>query len=62
MMYNDLLNEAIIQSLLEQERQAQDPDLADEDKILAEVMKMSALEYQKNTGQIDLSHLKRKNK
>lgn len=25
-------------------------------------MKMSALEYQKNTGQIDLSHLKRKRK
>lgn len=25
-------------------------------------MKMSALEYQKNTGQIDLSHLKRKKK
>ena len=62
MMYNDLLNEAIMQSLLEQDRQQADPNLADEDKILAEVIKMSALEYQKNTGQIDLSHLKRKKK
>ena len=28
--------------------------------MLKEVMKMSALEYQKENGQIDLSHLKRK--
>jgi hypothetical protein len=63
MIYNDLLNEAILQSLLDQERQQQEAnDLADEDKILAEVMKMSALEYQKNNGQIDLSHIKRKKK
>ena len=36
------------------------PNQDDEDKMLKEVMKMSALEYQKENGQIDLSHLKRK--
>ena len=30
--------------------------------MLKEVLKISALEYQKGSGQIDLSHLKRKNK
>ena len=36
------------------------PSENEEEKILQEVMKMSALEYQKNSGKIDLSHLKRK--
>ena len=31
-----------------------------EEKMLKEVMKISALEYQKDNGQLDLSHLKRK--
>jgi hypothetical protein len=38
------------------------PSHNEEEKILQEVMKMSALEYKKTTGQIDLSHLKRKQK
>jgi hypothetical protein len=38
------------------------PSENEEEKILQEVMKMSALEYQKNSGKIDLSHLKRKQK
>ena len=38
------------------------PSENEEEKILQEVMKMSALEYQKNSGKIDLSHLKRKPK
>ena len=29
---------------------------------MAEVLKISSLEYKKNTGQLDLSHLKRKPK
>jgi len=38
------------------------PSENEEEKILQEVMKMSALEYQKNSGKINLSHLKRKPK
>ena len=31
----------------------------EEEKILKEVMKMSSLEYQKQNGKIDLSHIKK---
>lgn len=69
-VYQEMLNEAIIQSLLEQDRENQIAEEANadlvlpnqeaEEKMLKEVMKMSALEYQKENGQLDLSHLKRK--
>ena len=63
-----MLNEAIIQSLLEQDRKAHEastgnlvlPNQEAEEKMLKEVMKISALEYQKEKGELDLSHLKRK--
>ena len=54
-MYDDMINEAIIQSLLEQDRreeQAQQNRMEelqipeqDDEKILKEVMKLSQLEY-----------------
>ena len=67
-----MLNEAIIASLMEQtkldsqnNRAGANQDLQipemDDEKILKEVMKMSSLEYQKQTGGIDLSHLKKNN-
>ena len=71
-MYDDMLNEAIIASLMEQDTSNNHPGAAgnfntelnipdaDDEKILKEVMKMSSLEYQKQTGGIDLSHLKKK--
>ena len=36
------------------------PNKEDEEKMIKEVIKLSALEYQKEEGKIDLSHLKRK--
>lgn len=36
------------------------PNQEAEEKMLKEVMKISALEYQKEKGELDLSHLKRK--
>lgn len=54
--YQDDINEAIIQSLFEQEQNAE------EEKILREVMKISALEHQKHIGVLTLDHLKRKPK
>jgi hypothetical protein len=56
MIYQDDINEAIIQSLFEQEQNAE------EEKILREVMKISALEHQKQIGALNLDHLKRKPK
>ena len=56
-----MLNEAIIQSLLEQENASADQETIDqENQILKEVLKMSSLEHQKNTGQLDLASIKRK--
>jgi len=52
-MFQDDLNEAIIQSLFEQEQNAE------EEKLLREVMKISALEHQKQIGALNLDHLKR---
>ncbi|CDW91090.1 UNKNOWN [Stylonychia lemnae] len=52
--YQDLINEAIIQSIFEQERSAE------EEKMLREVMKLSSLEHKKNNGQLDLNALKKK--
>ena len=52
--YKDLINEAIIQSIFEQERSAE------EEKMLREVMKLSALEHKKINGQLDLNALKKK--
>ena len=54
--YQDDINEAIIQSLFEQEQNAE------EEQILREVMKISALEHQKQIGALNLDHLKRKAK
>ena len=54
--YQDDINEAIIQSLFEQEQNAE------EEQILREVMKISALEHQKQIGVLNLDHLKRKPK
>ena len=69
-VYQEMLNEAIIQSLLDQDKidnQVEEdganlvlPNQEAEEKMLKEVMKISALEYQKENGQLDLSHLKRK--
>ena len=56
-----MLNEAIIQSLLEQENANVDQETIDqENQILKEVLKMSSLEHQKKTGQLDLASIKRK--
>ena len=54
--YEDMLNEAIIQSLMDNGANNHSssnlalPSQNEEEKILKEVMQMSALEYQKNTG------------
>ena len=42
--YKDLINEAIIQSIFEQERSVE------EEKMLREVMKLSSLEHKKQNG------------
>jgi hypothetical protein len=70
-----MLNEAIIQSLLDQTGASEAtnafesrqyaatealPLAETEEKVLKEVMKYSAFEYQKQSGQIDMSKLKRK--
>lgn len=63
-----MLNEAIIQSLLDQDKMADDraklelPNAAQEENMLKEVLKMSSLEYQKQTGKLNLNALKRKNR
>ena len=63
-----MLNEAIIQSVLEQSKNEEQGELAlpsqqEEEKMLKEVLKMSALEYQKASGQMrNLDFLKRKGK
>ena len=51
-MYDDMLNEAIIQSLMDQTRGKHElmiPD-AQDDQIMKEVMKLSALEHQRAQG------------
>ena len=50
-----MLNEAIIQSIFDNERNE------DEEKMLREVMKMSSLEHKKQNGEINLDALKRRN-
>lgn len=50
-----MLNEAIIQSIFEQEQNEE------EEKMLREVMKLSALEHKKQNGQLNLDVLKKKN-
>ncbi len=61
-----MLNEAIIQSLLEQDRVNENvlelPSAEQEEAMMKEVIKMSALEYQKSKGTINLDHLKRRKK
>ena len=66
-MYEDMLNEAIIQSLMDQDAALNEEynlnlelPIENDDKILKEVIKMSELEYEKQKGNIDLSFLKRK--
>ena len=66
-MYEDMLNEAIIQSLMDQDAAFNEEynlnlelPMENDDKILKEVIKMSELEYEKQKGNIDLSFLKRK--
>jgi len=66
-MYEDMLNEAIIQSLMDQDAALNEEynlnlelPMENDDKILKEVIKMSELEYEKQKGNIDLSFLKRK--
>lgn len=51
----DAINEAIIQSLYEQDQNEE------EEQMLREVMKLSALEHQKKTGLLSTDHLKKKN-
>lgn len=51
------MNEAIIQSIFEQEKNTKE-----EDDLLREVMKISALEHQKQIGALSLDHLKKRNK
>ena len=49
-IYQDMVNEAIMQSLLESTNNQAAPEMNqqdEEEKILKEVMKMSSLEYQK---------------
>jgi hypothetical protein len=54
--------------LLEQDKLADEraklelPDAAQEENMLKEVLKMSSLEYQKQTGKLNLNALKRKNR
>ncbi len=50
------MNEAIIASLMQNDQNAE------EEQILREVMKISALEHQKQIGALNLDHLKKKNK
>lgn len=64
-----MLNEAIIQSVLEQSKNEEKggelalPSQQEEDQMLKEVLKMSALEYQKASGQMrNLDFLKRNKK
>lgn len=52
--YQDLINEAIIQSMFEQDQNAE------EEQMLREVMKLSALEHKKQTGELDLQALKKR--
>ena len=54
--FQDDINEAIIQSMFEQEQNAE------EEKLLREVMKISALEHQKQIGALNLDHLKKNKK
>lgn len=54
--FQDEINEAIIASLMNNEQNAE------EEQILREVMKISALEHQKQIGALNLDHLKKKNK
>eukprot|EP00347_Sterkiella_histriomuscorum_P019944 403339697 len=54
--YQDILNEAIIQSIFEQDQNEE------EEKMLREVMKLSSLEHQKQNGQISLDGLKKRNR
>ena len=66
-MYEHMLNEAIVQSLMEQTRlenennQGALPLQETEEQVLKEVLKLSEAEYKRQTGQINLSHLKKKN-
>lgn len=53
--FQDMLNEAIIQSIFDQEQNVE------EEQMLREVMKMSSLEHKKQNGEINLDALKRKN-
>ena len=60
-----MLNEAIVQSLMDHTRvdskmEGNLPIEEHEDKVLKEVMKMSEIEFKKQTGQLNLAHLKRK--
>lgn len=64
-----MLNEAIIQSVLEQSKNDDKggelalPSQQEEEQMLKEVLKMSAFEYQKETGQVrNLDFLKRNKK
>jgi hypothetical protein len=50
-----VLNEAIIQSIFEQEQNEE------EEKMLREVMKLSSLEHKKQNGQLNLDALKKRN-
>ena len=49
------MNEAIIQSIFEQEQNEE------EEKMLREVMKLSSLEHKKQAGQLNLDALKKRN-
>lgn len=72
--YESLMNEAIVQSILEQDdyRYHGGPhnspsfplclDENSDEKHLKEAMKLSTLEQRKKSGYLDLSHLKRKKK
>ena len=64
--YQEMLNEAIIQSVLEQSK-AEGAELAlpsqhEEDQMLKEVLKMSALEYDKASGKVGNLDFLKKNK
>ena len=54
--FNEDINEAILISMYEQEQHAE------EEKLLREVMKISALEHQKQIGALSLDHLKKRAK
>jgi len=53
--YQDLINEAIIQSIFEHDQNEE------EEKLLREVMKLSALEHKKQIGELDLQVIKKRN-